>query len=67
MRLGMAAGDKQRRRPGLTHGSGNKKAALDDAVGFDRERGSAAAFLTMVTRFAAMERMGGRRRQPIMG
>jgi RNA polymerase sigma-70 factor (ECF subfamily) len=34
---------------------------------FDRERGSAAAFLTMVTRFAAMETMRGRRREPVMG
>jgi RNA polymerase sigma-70 factor, ECF subfamily len=34
---------------------------------FDRARGSAAAFLTMVTRFAAMETMRGRRREPVMG
>jgi RNA polymerase sigma-70 factor, ECF subfamily len=34
---------------------------------FDRERGSGAAFLTMVTRFAAMEMMRGRRREPVMG
>jgi DNA-directed RNA polymerase specialized sigma24 family protein len=34
---------------------------------FDRERGSAPVFLTMVTRFTAMEMMRGRCREPVIG
>ena len=40
---------------------------LDSAESFDRERGSGPAYLTMVTRFRAMETIRRRGREPLLG
>ena len=39
---------------------------MESAARFDRERGSAGGFLTMLTRFKAMDVMRGRRREPTL-